>query len=194
MSTLDDVTAASGRMALVPFEHIAALGSSFAAGPGIRPIVDRWAGRSGRNFAHLLAQKYGARLTDLSVSGATTPTILDTEQRVLWHRFAPQVDGVPTDADLVTITAGGNDLNYVGSLMKAGYAGWFRCRPVEGAIPPSGAEVVRVSVASQNHAVGSAEPWVTGFRPSLRGPAAFHPNAAGMAAIAALIELHLGVA
>lgn len=54
------------------FRHVAALGSSFAAGPGVAPIVDRRANRSGRNYAHLVAERLGARLTDLTVSGATT--------------------------------------------------------------------------------------------------------------------------
>jgi hypothetical protein len=31
------------------YQHIAALGSSFAAGPGIDPIIDQAAMRSGRN-------------------------------------------------------------------------------------------------------------------------------------------------
>ena len=243
------------------FAHLAALGSSFAAGPGITPTVNRWAGRSGRNYAHLLAAKWGARLTDLTVGGATTATMLDTAQWVLWHRFAPQVSGVPEDADLVTITAGGNDLRYASSLTMAGYAGWFRRRPIAAspgasekqvadaadglarvveaararaprarvvlaqyptmigpatryspaapfdeatlaafrelglqlddafarAARQSGADLVPVGAASVDHAIGSSEPWVTGFKPTLAGAAAFHPNAAGMVAIADLI-------
>jgi hypothetical protein len=65
------------------YRHVAALGSSFAAGPGIPPIVDRFALRSGRNYAHVLADRLGERLTDLTVSGATTTNILERPQRVL---------------------------------------------------------------------------------------------------------------
>src|SRR5438067_9178958 len=77
------------------YRHVVALGSSFAAGPGIRPIADRAAGRSERNYAHLLAERLGAGLTDLTVSGATTATILEQSQRTLRHRFPPQLSGVP---------------------------------------------------------------------------------------------------
>jgi lysophospholipase L1-like esterase len=92
---------------------MAALGSSYAAGPGIPPVLDWAAMRSGRNYAHVAAARLGARLTDLTVSGATTANILDTPQRVLLRSFAPQIDKVPADAKLVTVTAGGNDLGYI---------------------------------------------------------------------------------
>jgi hypothetical protein len=36
---------------LTSYRHVATLGSSFAAGPGIPPIVDRFTQRSGRNYA-----------------------------------------------------------------------------------------------------------------------------------------------
>lgn len=102
--------------------RLAALGSSFAAGPGIAPVVDRAAGRSGRNYAHLVAQGLGATLVDASVSGATTATMLTTPQRVGLRRFAPQVESVDPDVDVVTITAGGNDLGYLGSVMGTALA------------------------------------------------------------------------
>jgi len=44
-----------------------ALGSSMAAGPGIRPGADGApfrAGRSARNYAHLVAEKLGVDLVD----------------------------------------------------------------------------------------------------------------------------------
>jgi hypothetical protein len=53
------------------YRHLVALGSSFAAGPGIEPIADRGAMRSARNYPHVLAEHFGAQLTDLTVSGAT---------------------------------------------------------------------------------------------------------------------------
>ena len=105
------------------FRHIAALGSSFAAGPGIEPLVDRAAGRSARNYPHLLAERLGAELTDLTVSGATTETVLDVPQRRMKREFPPQLRGLPAHADLVTITVGGNDLNYAASLFALGIAG-----------------------------------------------------------------------
>jgi lysophospholipase L1-like esterase len=92
---------------------MAALGSSYAAGPGIAPVLDWGAMRSGRNYAHVAAARLGARLTDLTVSGAVTANILDQPQRVLLRSYPPQLAGVPAGADLVTVTAGGNDLGYI---------------------------------------------------------------------------------
>ncbi|MFJ8780495.1 SGNH/GDSL hydrolase family protein [Streptomyces sp. NPDC102476] len=105
--------------------RIAALGSSYAAGPGIEPVADRRAHRSARNYPQLLAERLGAALTDLTVSGATTETITSTPQRVRFHTFPPQLDGLPADADLVTVTVGGNDLQYIGSMVRLGLAGRF---------------------------------------------------------------------
>lgn len=56
----------------------------------------------------------------------------------------------------------------------------------------SGATLVRASRASLGHGLGSAQPWVTGFafRPPLRrgrGVAPYHPNLAGMTAVAGLV-------
>jgi lysophospholipase L1-like esterase len=47
----------------------------------------------------------------------------------------------------------------------------------------SGAELVRVSELSRAHALGSGDPWVRGFRPRPTF-VPFHPNAAGMRAVA----------
>jgi lysophospholipase L1-like esterase len=106
---------------------IAALGSSFAAGPTIEPVEDADAMRSARNYPHLLAQLLGATLVDLTVSGATTANILSTPQLTMTGReFAPQINGLPADADLVTITAGGNDLQFIGSIL---FAAWSRHEP-----------------------------------------------------------------
>jgi lysophospholipase L1-like esterase len=101
------------------YRRYVALGSSYAAGPGIDPLIDRAAGRSGRNYPHLLAQALGAALTDATVSGATTATILKTHQRTLGRTRPPQVRAVHADTDLVTVTAGGNDLGYIGAVLSA---------------------------------------------------------------------------
>jgi hypothetical protein len=51
---------------------------------------------------------------------------------------------------------------------------------------PSGADLLRASALSAHHGIGSPEPWVRGFR----RPAPFHPDEAGMRAIAdALADL-----
>lgn len=116
-------TEVAGRCEALPMPLIlVSLGSSFAAGPLIPPVVDEDAGRSGRNYPHLAAARLGAELVDLTVSGATTATILDEQQTTYSGKvFAPQIDGVPHDADVVTITAGGNDLDYTGSMLFAAF-------------------------------------------------------------------------
>ncbi|MCK9895190.1 SGNH/GDSL hydrolase family protein [Frankia sp. AgB32] len=85
-----------------------AMGSSFAAGPGIGRDIGAGCGRSARNYPHLVAQRLGFALTDVTCSGATTTNLLTTPQR----GHPPQVDAVTPDTRLVTITVGGNDLGY----------------------------------------------------------------------------------
>jgi hypothetical protein len=93
--------------------RIAALGSSFAAGPNIDPIADKAARRSGNNYAHQLASKLNADLADLTVSGATLHNVLDEPQLTsAWSTVPPQLEGLPPDADIVTLTVGGNDVGY----------------------------------------------------------------------------------
>jgi lysophospholipase L1-like esterase len=97
---------------------IASLGSSYASGPGIDPQINAAAGRSGNNYAHLLTARLdNATLTDLSISGATLNTILNRTQTAGGVTFAPQLEGVPADADLVLLLGGGNDIGYNGGLV-----------------------------------------------------------------------------
>lgn len=103
-----------------PRLHIASLGSSFAAGPSIPPQLEpRAAMRSGQNYAHLLAERLGARLTDLTVSGATLLNITQDPQTAPFSTqvFEPQIRGLPEDADIITLTAGGNDMGYISSMI-----------------------------------------------------------------------------
>ncbi|KAJ5184252.1 hypothetical protein N7492_001868 [Penicillium capsulatum] len=100
--------------------HIASLGSSFAAGPGIPPQLEPVAAmRSGQNYPHLLARQLDAKLTDLTVSGATLLNITQEPQTppLSAQVFPPQNEGLPGDVDIVTITAGGNDVNYIGQMI-----------------------------------------------------------------------------
>lgn len=106
-----------------------AMGSSFAAGPGIAPLVDRAAGRSANNYAHLVAKARGLLLTDVTCSGATTANLLNRPQLGLGRIYPPQIEAVTEDTALVTITAGGNDLGFIPDLSKIAYltkfAGWL---------------------------------------------------------------------
>lgn len=109
--------------------RIASLGSSFAAGPGVPPQIEpRAAMRSGQNYPHLLAQQLNAEITDLTVSGATLLNITVDPQSVLFSKksFPVQISNLPEDADIITITAGGNDINYIGAML---YDAWVATLP-----------------------------------------------------------------
>ena len=252
--------------------HIAALGSSFAAGPSIPPQTNAAARRSGANYPSLLAAALGAKLTDLSSSGATLLNVLNEPQQTLLATLPPQIEGLPADVDIVTVTAGGNDMGYsagmigeaaqltiddadlLGPMMEGmglkkegvvGAVGWEEVRGrfvriidaiktkaprariflveylavfgeesgVAGDQPlgaervevyrkmagdlsmaywgakemrGEGVEVVGVAEMSGGHALGSGEPWMTGYTKEMlmSGGAPFHPNAAGHRAVA----------
>lgn len=109
-----------------------ALGSSYAAGPGIAPIIDRGCERSGRNYPHQLAAALDLDLTDVTCSGATTTDILDRSQPLLGGGTTPrQIDAVTPDTKLVTITIGGNDIGLVGTMLTQS------CGPVLAAAVPA---------------------------------------------------------
>jgi lysophospholipase L1-like esterase len=95
-----------------------ALGSSMAAGPGITPRADGapWpAGRSARNYPHLVSSALGLDLVDVTHSGATTAHVLRDRQ----FGAPPQVESLDGSEILVTATIGGNDVGYVPLLTAA---------------------------------------------------------------------------
>lgn len=114
------------------YKHLCSMGSSFAAGPSLDPVADAFARRSKANYSAQLAKALGARHTDLTVSGATFANLLDTKQRVVHlskfgfvHSIPPQTSCIPSDADLITITAGGNDLGYSKVTLMNALSGWL---------------------------------------------------------------------
>ncbi|WP_205876208.1 SGNH/GDSL hydrolase family protein [Mycobacterium camsae] len=109
-----------------------ALGSSMAAGPGIRPRAagaPRRSGRSAHNYAHLVADRAGLQLTDATYSGATTAHVLTDRQ----HGAPPQITALDGSEALVTVTIGGNDVGYVPLLMAASLPSFTWCLPLVGA-------------------------------------------------------------
>lgn len=108
-----------------------ALGSSYAAGPGIEPLHGAGCVRSDRNYPHQVAEATGLALTDVTCSGATTANLLSEPQQIPGGgTAAPQLDAVTGDTRLVTITIGGNDLGLIGGML-AGSCGSI----VGGALP-----------------------------------------------------------
>jgi len=108
-----------------------AMGSSFAAGPGVGPVTPGTPPRCGRgtlNYPNLLAQKLKLDLVDATCSGATTEHVLGP-----WKELPPQLDSVDATTRLVTITIGGNDVAFVGNIFAAACEGMTvpepRCQP-----------------------------------------------------------------
>ena len=100
------------------------LGSSFAAGAGIGPVKPGTPPRCSRtdnNYATLLAARLGLTLDDQGCGGATSAHVTGP-----WSELPAQIDAVTADTRLVTLTIGGNDLNYVATLFMAG------CDPATG--------------------------------------------------------------
>jgi lysophospholipase L1-like esterase len=110
-----------------------ALGSSMAAGPGLRPKAPdapSGSGRSAVNYPHLVAGRLGYDLVDVTFSGATTANILTDRQR----SAPPQIEALDGSEDLVTITIGGNDAGYVPLLFAAGLPRLLRSVPLLGPV------------------------------------------------------------
>jgi lysophospholipase L1-like esterase len=108
-----------------------ALGSSMAAGPGIRPRAagaPRRAGQSARNYPHLVAEQLGLDLNDLTYSGATTAHVLCDRQ----NGAPPQIAALDGSETLVTVTIGGNDVGYIPLLMAASLPRILRHLPLLG--------------------------------------------------------------
>src|ERR1700742_623982 len=93
-----------------------ALGSSFASGSGITTRVPGSSypcGRSVDNYAHQLARKEHLSLVDMTCNGATSENILHHGQF-----FQPkQIDAVGPTTKLVTVTIGGNDVDYMRNII-----------------------------------------------------------------------------
>lgn len=104
------VYAQAPRQDFEPGAGYAALGSSFAAGAGV-PVQLGYCGRSDQNYANLIASALNLTLTDATCNGATTDNIRHTAQ----GDAPPQIGAVNADTALVTVTIGGNDINYTSS-------------------------------------------------------------------------------
>jgi hypothetical protein len=99
-----------------------ALGRSFASGPGIEPIIDARCGRSGNNYAHLVAGRLGYDLIDVTCGGAAVDDLLTRPQALMsGGTVPPQIEAVVPDADLVTVTVGGNDIEYLLTLLRCSH-------------------------------------------------------------------------
>ena len=101
--------------------YYVAFGSSFAAGPGLGPLApgSPWLSyRSINGYPQQLARLVRVpSFTDMTSSGSTVRHVLHGGQFML----GPQIDALGPDTQLVTMTAGGNDVSYVGDLSAMAY-------------------------------------------------------------------------
>jgi len=108
--------AAAATRSLKPGDRYVALGTSFASGPSIPDVLDTGCQRSSNNYPSLIARKLKLALTDVTCGAAATEHIISTPQK----DRPPQIDAVTPDTKLVTITVGGNDVNYTSSNLLCG--------------------------------------------------------------------------
>lgn len=91
-----------------PVEYVA-LGDSSAAGPLILPQIDLACLRSSANYPHVAAKALGAKLTDVTCSGAVIPDFTGKQ----FGFVPPQFRSLSASTDVVTVAIGGNDTGLV---------------------------------------------------------------------------------
>ena len=100
-----------------------ALGDSYSAASGVLPpdlSAPLQCLRSSRNYPHAIARTTGAQLTDVTCGAAETGDYFESQ----YPGVAPQLDAVGADAQLVTMTIGGNDSGvFINTILSCGAAG-----------------------------------------------------------------------
>lgn len=119
-----------------PGTKYVALGSSYAAGAGVGPAdpndTGGLCGRTMAAYPALVARSLGLQLTNATCGGATTENVTSVPQKVTYPvagTLEPQINAVQTDTELVTITIGGNDVNFVGNLYAEACLGDLAANP-----------------------------------------------------------------
>ncbi|MFC7489866.1 MULTISPECIES: SGNH/GDSL hydrolase family protein [unclassified Knoellia] len=94
-----------------------ALGDSFSAGSGVLPLsptANPLCAQSAVNYPHLIAQRTGRALKDVTCGGADTSDFSTAQ----YPGTPPQLDALTSQARLVTIGIGGNDSSLFSSLIQ----------------------------------------------------------------------------
>ncbi len=130
-----------GKRTPVGDPHYVAMGSSFAAGIGLgarAPDSPLLCMRTLNSYPQQLARLLDLPIVDVTCSGAVTDQVLRGGQ--FFQRA--QLDALKPSTKLVTITSGGNDVNYVGDLSfmaarnSASASGWLMKRFWKGPLQP----------------------------------------------------------
>ncbi|MFP5318959.1 MAG: SGNH/GDSL hydrolase family protein [Acidimicrobiia bacterium] len=102
-----DAAPATSTTALQPLRYVS-LGDSYSAGGGLVGAVEP-CGRAPGAYPGLVARRVLGEASFHACDGATTADVLDREQHAGEGR---QIDDVPVDADVVTLSIGGNDIGF----------------------------------------------------------------------------------
>jgi lysophospholipase L1-like esterase len=106
-----------------PTEGLAyvALGDSYAAGFGQTPETGRpvkGCGQAANDYPHRVAEQLDLRLTDVTCAGAATANIVDRPQKVGKRPAPAQSTSLGPATRVVTVTVGGNDLDFVDTMQS----------------------------------------------------------------------------
>jgi lysophospholipase L1-like esterase len=106
-----------------PTEGLAyvALGDSYAAGFGLTPTTSdpvKGCGQAADDYPHRIAAALGLHLTDVTCGGADTANVVSTPQKVGRHPAPVQSLALGPGTRVVTITVGGNDLDFTSILQS----------------------------------------------------------------------------
>jgi hypothetical protein len=105
--------------AATTYQNYVALGDSYASGPFIPNMFALPLGcaQSDHNYAHDLAASIGAKLTDVTCGGAESTNLTNPQSVPLGGTNAPQFNALNANTNLVTITMGGNDIDFTDILL-----------------------------------------------------------------------------
>ncbi|WP_028958908.1 GDSL-type esterase/lipase family protein [Streptomyces sp. UNC401CLCol] len=115
------LTAGGTAQASDPLRYVA-LGDSYSAGSGVLPVdtSNLLCLRSTVNYPHVIADRTGARLKDVTCGAAQTKDFTSSQ----YLGVPPQVNALSADTDLVTLTIGGNDNGtFINAITSCGSAG-----------------------------------------------------------------------
>ncbi|MEV5609073.1 SGNH/GDSL hydrolase family protein [Streptomyces sp. NPDC052225] len=105
-----------------PLPYVA-LGDSYSAASGVLPLdpsASLLCARSTANYPHVIAERTGAALKDVTCGGAQTKDFAGSQ----YPGVAPQLDALSAGTRLVTLTIGGNDNNtFISTILACATAG-----------------------------------------------------------------------
>jgi lysophospholipase L1-like esterase len=133
-------------------DRYVSLGSSIASGYGIS-VQSTSCGRSSRDYGQLVAKHFHLHLVDASCGAALIEHVVDTPQ----GSNPPQLTFVTPATRLVTVSVGGNDIDYNATAVACG-------NPATCAAPPNLATLVanmRISLKAMIEKVKAAAPSAT---------------------------------